>query len=134
MEKEPRENSEVAPKKLKWTLEDLVRERQWDSGFGSNNPGAFSRQLAEHRDRLREIETYLKSEGVLEKTEADKFLEENKKINEELNRLYPDVKSKTIVEYNGKKYQIRYFPLRKRQGKVLEWEHAWWPIEEEKNK
>ncbi len=134
MEKEPRENPEVVQKKLKWTFEDLEKERQWDDGLGPNNSGAFSRKLAEHRERLREIEAYLKSEGLLEKTEADKFLEENKKINEELNKLYPDAKSRTIVEYERKKYQIRYFPLKKKGNKVLEWEHAWWPFEEEINK
>ena len=30
------------------------------------------------------------------------------KITEELDKLYPNAKSKTIVEYNGEKYQIRY--------------------------
>lgn len=127
------ENFEIEEKvseKPKYTLEDLEKERQWDSGMDPNNPGAFSRKLEEHRQRLREIEYYLKQRGILEKTEADKFLEENHRIHEELDRLYPGAKSKTIVEYNGKKYQIRYFPLRKSRGKVLEWEHAWWPVKE----
>lgn len=128
MEKTPQENpqsQEAAPKKLKYTLEDLERERQWDSGFGPNNPGAERRKLLLHQQRLREIESYLKEEGLLEVTEEEK-------MTAELDKLYPNAKSKMIVGHKGRKYQIRYFPLeRSRSGKTVhEWGHKWRLIEE----
>ncbi len=121
----PIENPKPNIEKPKYTLGDLERERQWDSGFGPNNPGAEARELAGHHRRLREIEDYLKAEGLLEKTEEEK-------ITEKLDKSYPNAKSKTIVEYNSKRYQIRYFPFEKsRSGKtVKEWGHAWRLVEE----
>jgi hypothetical protein len=116
--------SRSEPNKPKYTLEDLEKERQWDSGFGPNNPGAERRKNIEHGRRLREIEEYLKAQGVLEKTKEEKVIEE-------LDKLYPNAKSKTIVEYGGKRYQIKYSPVEKsRSGKtVKEWDHAWQPVE-----
>jgi len=45
----------------------------------------------------------------------------------ELDKLYPNAKSKTKIEYNGKKYILRYYPLEvSRSGKtVQEWGHSW---------
>ena len=52
---------------------------------------------------------------------------EEKKITHALDELYPRAKSKTIAEYNGKIYQIKYFPLTKSDDgqKVKEWGHRW---------
>lgn len=126
MEKTPQENKqpENQKEKLKYTLEDLEREKQWDSGMGPNNPGAEKRKYAAHLRRLRTIENYLKARGILE-------LSEEEKNNAELDKLYPNAKSKTIVEYKGKKYQIKYFPLEKSSsGKtVYEWGHEWQLVE-----
>jgi len=57
---------------------------------------------------------------------------EEEMIARALDELYPKVKSKTVVEYEGKKYQIRYFPLEKTADgtKVKEWGHRWVPAKE----
>jgi primosomal protein N'' len=105
-------------------LEDLEREKRWDSGFGPNNPGAERRKLNDHYRRLREIEDYLKDTGVIEKTEKEK-------LNEQLDTLYPSARSKSIEEYNGKKYRCRYFPIEtSKSGKTVhEWGHIWELVE-----
>ena len=130
MKKFPEQNIVETPKhpaeRPKYTLEDLERERNWDSGFGPNNPGAERRKLREHNARLKAIETYLIETGVLAKPPPiEKSPEE--KLGEELDRLYPNAKSKTIVDYNGEKYQIRYYPRSKsNSGKTVhEWGHEW---------
>jgi hypothetical protein len=52
---------------------------------------------------------------------------EEKEINRVLDELYPKAKSRTIVEHEEKKYQIRYFPIEKSADgeKVKEWGHRW---------
>jgi len=57
----------------------------------------------------------------------DQLTPEEKEINQALDELYPGAKSKTVVEYEGKKYQMRYFPLQKTaEGeKVKAWGHRW---------
>ena len=108
------------PVKKEYTLEDLKLEQEWDSGFGPNNPGAELRKIKNHNRRLREIESDLKSRGLLEYTEKEK-------ITSELDKLFPNSKSKRIVEHDGKRYQMRYYPLdRSKTGKtVFEWGHKW---------
>ncbi len=120
--KKPEAENERKPR---YTLEDFEKERNWDSGFGPNNPNAVKRAYSNHLRRLKEIKDYLIGEGLL-KQEEPKITEEEK-ISEELDRLYPNAKSKSIVEYKGEKYQIHYFPLSKsRSGKTVhEWGHSW---------
>ena len=55
---------------------------------------------------------------------------EEEKISKVLDGLYPRAKSGTIVDYEGKKYQIKYFPVAKSEDgeKVKEWGHRWMPV------
>jgi predicted Mrr-cat superfamily restriction endonuclease len=55
---------------------------------------------------------------------------EEQRIAQELDELYPKAKSKTVVDYKGKIYQIRYFPMAEtaKGEKVKEWGHRWIPI------
>ena len=71
-------------------------------------------------------EEKLKLSGELPMTDLEK-------INFKLDELYPNAKSKTIVEYEGVKYQVRYFPAQtSRSGKtVQEWANQWSPIKKE---
>ncbi len=52
---------------------------------------------------------------------------EEREVTRALDELYPKAKSKTVVEYEGKKYQIKYFPVQKTAdgAKVKEWGHRW---------
>ncbi len=121
--------------KPKYTLEDLERERKWDSGFGPNNPGAVLRENRQHAQRLKEIEESLIEQGILQKPEKPEPTEQQK-IDVELDRLYPNTKSRKIVEHNGKRYQSKYFPRDiSRSGKTVhEWSHFWQPVEEKSEK
>ena len=110
-----------------YTLEDLDNalevKQHWDDKFfnnSSNNPNKYQAQRRDAESRVRQIQSYLKSVGLLEKTEEEQ-------LNEQLDKLYPNARSKTIVEYQGMQYQVRYFPLvRSRSRKtVKEWGHSW---------
>ncbi|MBI4135220.1 hypothetical protein HY477_00595 [Candidatus Uhrbacteria bacterium] len=90
----------------------------------SNNPNKFKAGTRTARRRLEIIEAALKEAGVIELTE-----EETR--DRELDELYPNAKSRTIVTYKGKRYQIRYVPREKsRSGKTVhEWGHHWHLLE-----
>lgn len=110
-----------------YTMDDLKKatEQQelWDKKFASdrsNNPNKYQAQRRKAGDLVRRITKSLKEQGLIEKNEIEL-------INDELDKIHPNAKSKTIVNHNGKKYQIRYFPtVKSRSGKtVKEWEHSW---------
>ena len=113
-----------------YTLEDLRVARQelhtWQERFGdsrSNNPNRYRSQMKEAATKVHVIELALKSAGVIKMTEVEE-------INAKLDRRYPNARSKTIVTYEDRRYQIRYFPLAKsNSGKtVQEWGHEWRPL------
>lgn len=54
-------------------------------------------------------------------------------IAKKLDELFAKAKSRAIVEFEGKQYQIRYFPLSKSPdgAKVEEWGHRWVLMDEE---
>jgi hypothetical protein len=110
-----------------YTLDDLeaAREesRHWGDAFAndrSNNPNKYEAQQRDASIKIRRIERYLKDHGIIEKTEREL-------LNEELDKRYPNAKSKTIVTYQGKRYQIRYSPLVQSRSRktVKEWGHNW---------
>ena len=110
-----------------YTLDDLKKaiEQQelWDNRFAndrSNNPNKYHAQMRDAGILVRRITKSLKEQGLIEKNK-------NELINDELDKIYPNAKSKTIVNHNGKKYQIRYFPIVKSRSRktVKEWDH-WW--------
>lgn len=124
---------EVLPQR-NFTLEDYEKakqelERVQEFGFRSNNPNAGRTRIEEAARNLREIETVLKHSGILEKTEGEK-------LTEKLDQLFPNAKSRTIIEHEGQKYQIRYFPRESsRSGKtVYDWTHLWYKLSEEEVK
>ncbi len=117
-----------------YTTEDLEKakqdlERANEIGMSGNNPNAGRARQQAARARLKTVEQTLKQSGKVEKTPEEK-------LTEELDQLYPNAKSKTVIEYQGKKFQIRYFPLESsRTGKtVFEWGHQWVPFSEEPTK
>lgn len=86
----------------------------------SNNPNKYEAQRRDAATRVRRIEEHLKLQGVIEKSEPEK-------LGEELDLLYPNVKSGTVVTHNGENYKIRYFPIVTSRSRktVKEWGHSW---------
>ncbi|MDM0025915.1 hypothetical protein [Variovorax saccharolyticus] len=109
------------------TMEDLAAAqanvKHWGDAYAndrSNNPDKFAAQRRDAAAKLRQIERSLKQQGLIEKT-AQELLDE------ELDGLYPNAKSKTMVTHQGKKYQVRYFPIEQSRSRktVKEWGHSW---------
>lgn len=115
-----------------YTLEDYKKAKAklarwndaWDNYTG-NNPDKYQADIKAAAQKAREIEQYLKDVGVLELTEKEK-------LEKELDQIFPNAKSKEIVEYNGKKYRRRFFPLEKSRSRktVTEWGKSWESAEE----
>ena len=112
---------------LLYTLEDLaaaeVKLKYWDDAFAndkSNNPNKYEAQRRDARREVRQISRELKRIGLLEKTEEEK-------LHEELDRAYPNARANSVVQYNGKMYRIRYFPVEQSRSRktVKEWGHQW---------
>lgn len=110
-----------------YNLDDLAvakaESQRWDDAFAndrSNNPNKHEAQRRDAGAKVRMIEESLKRQGLIAKSEADM-------LNEELDRLYPNAKSRTIVTHDGKRYQVRYFPLIESRSRktVKEWGHSW---------
>lgn len=110
-----------------YTLEDLAQAeaelKRWDDAFAndsSNNPNKYDAQRRDARSKVRRITENLKLSGIIEQTEAEK-------LNGELDRLYPNAPSKSVVVHNGCKYQVRYFALVQSRSRktVKEWGHEW---------
>lgn len=61
-------------------------------------------------------------------------LSDEEKINRELNALFPNAPSRSIREYKGKWYQVRYFPVKRTKEGVTKWGRKWVPVAEKKSK
>jgi hypothetical protein len=114
-----------------FTLEDLDQARQeqrlWEkrsADSNSNNPDRFRGQINAARARVRRIESELKRAGVLPLTQQE-ILEA------ELDRQFPNARSREIVEYEGKKYQRIFTPLQRSRSRktVTEWGRSWRLVE-----
>lgn len=110
-----------------YSLDDLATAKaeleRWNNAYAndrSNNPDKYEAQRRNAGINVRRIEDSLKRQGLIEKNECEV-------LNDELDRLYPNAKSRTIVTYNGKQYQIRYFALVQSRSRksVKEWGHRW---------
>lgn len=112
---------------MNYSLEDLAvakaELKRWDDAYAndsSNNPNKYEAHRRDARRAVRRISEELKSQGVIEKSEAEK-------ITDELDRLYPNARSNTSVVHNGITYQVRYFPVERSRSRksVREWGHEW---------
>lgn len=103
-----------------YTLNDLENAlealRAWEDKFerySGNNPNKYQSDIKAARRKVRMIQDSLKGAGVLPLTK-DQQLEET------LDNAFPDARSKQIVEYNGRRFQRRFWPLEKsRSGKTV---------------
>jgi hypothetical protein len=112
---------------MAYTLDDLNKAKDElrvasDRAENSNrnNPNFGRADIRFAQVKVDIITNELKAAGLLPKTAKDVF-------EEGIDAQFPNAKSKEIVEYNGRRYRLRFAPARKsRSGKsVVEWSR-WW--------
>ena len=118
---------------MTYTPEDLqkarealrVREDRIDRTTG-HTPNKYQSDIKSARRHVRVIEDALKANGTIP-------LSEKEKLEKELDVAFPEARSKQVVEYDGRRFQRRFWPIEKsRSGKtVTEWGRGWVEIEEE---
>ncbi|WP_318438747.1 hypothetical protein [Photobacterium leiognathi] len=109
------------------TLEELhtaqeeldMWQARWDR-YDGNNPNKYQVDIQNAQSRVRIITESLKASGLLERSEQEK-------LEKRLEHEFPNAQSKEIVEFEGKKYQRRFYPLRKSRSRksVTEWGKSW---------
>ncbi len=103
-------------------LADLAeQEAKWDAYTG-NNPEKWHAARKTCRERVRLIELSLKRAGILTQTAHEQ-------VEQALDREFSNAKSNQIVEFEGKRYQLKFIPAaRSRSGKsVTSWKR-WWQL------
>lgn len=97
---------------------DLWQGR-WDR-YDGNNPNKYQADIRNAQSRVRSITESLKTSSVLERSEQEK-------LEVRLDHEFPNAQSKDIVEFEGKKYQRCFYPLRKSRSRksVTEWGKSW---------
>lgn len=110
-----------------YTQEDLTKAwevlKSWQEKFDrytGNNPDKYQSDIKSARRTVRLIENALKASGQIPLTEQEQ-------LERDLDATFPNAKSKQIVEFQGRKYQRKFWPLEKsRSGKsVTEWGRGW---------
>lgn len=97
----------------------------WDerwSNYMGNNPNKYQAQLKYWRGEVDRLERVLKMEGVLPATDEEK-------LHFELDRTFPQARSREVVELRGQKFRRRFSPAefsRSRQT-VTRW-NKWWEM------
>jgi hypothetical protein len=94
---------------------------KWDN-YSGNNPNKYHSQLSAARSKVRIIESSLKIQGVIP-------LSDDERLEKELNMKFPNASSNQVVEFEGRKYIKKFFPLEKsRSGRVKVWGSGWEPV------
>ena len=110
-----------------YTINDLelaqIEMDQWNErwdNYSGNNPNKYQSNIKIAARKVRTIAAYLKKTGAISSTEQE-ILEQN------LDKVFPNAKSREIVEYESRKYQRRFWPIEKsRSGKtVTQWGKGW---------
>jgi hypothetical protein len=92
----------------------------WNDNYSAKGKNPYSAQAKKASEKLRNMETYLKRNGLINYTEHE-LLEET------LNQQYPKAQSKEIVMYDGVKYKKKFSPIElSKTGKsVKKWRSGW---------
>ncbi|MFW7355019.1 MAG: hypothetical protein ACODTL_03495 [Brucella sp.] len=110
-------------------LEEAHRElAKWNERFDNysgNNPSKYQSDISAARQRVRDLEDGLKAVGALPRSTQEQ-------LEFELDRVFPNAKSKQVFEYPGRKYIRRFWPLeRSNSGKtVTQWGRGWELVED----
>jgi hypothetical protein len=113
--------------KRRYTLADLEAAQQAEDSGRHNNPGRTARLNRKNAATIAEIRAALIEQGDLPPRQKFGAEFESERIQAQLDRLYPNAESKSVVEYQGAKWKRRYWPIdTSRSGKtVYEW-HGYW--------
>jgi hypothetical protein len=112
---------------MTYTLDDLNKAKEElrvasDRADNSNrnNPNFGQADIRAAQTKVEIISYQLKAAGLLPKTAKEIF-------EEGIDAKFPNAKSKEIVEYNGKRYRLRFAPARMSRSRksVAEWSR-WW--------
>jgi hypothetical protein len=110
---------------LEQAKSDLAAWNKRFDDYTGNNPDKYHADIRSARERVREIESALKEAGVLPKTKHEK-------LESILDRMFPNARSKEIVEYEGNRYQRRFTPLERSRSKksVTAWDKSWAKVQD----
>ncbi|WP_160330878.1 hypothetical protein [Xanthomonas massiliensis] len=109
-----------------YTIPDLEKaktereaiEARWDN-YSGNNPNKFHSDRNAAKAKVDLIEAHLKCSG-------DIPLSEHEIVERELDHLFPEARSKEVVEHKGVRYQRRFTPAEhSRSGNVTRWHKSW---------
>lgn len=112
---------------MAYTLDDLKKAKEElrvadarAENSNRNNPDFGQADIRSAQVKVEIITDQLKAAGLLPKTAKEIF-------EEGIDAQFPNAKSKEIVEYNGKRYRLRFAPARMSRSRksVVEWSR-WW--------
>jgi hypothetical protein len=118
---------------MTFTVDDLEKAREalraWEDRFDrytGNNPNKYQSDIKVARREVRMIEDALKANGATPLTKDEQ-------LEKELDAAFPDAKSKQIVEYSGRKFQRRFWPIEKSRSSktVTEWGRGWTEVSDD---
>jgi hypothetical protein len=112
---------------MAYTLEDLNKAKEdfrvadaRAENSNRNNPEFGQADIRAAQDRVEIITAELKRLGLLPKTEKEK-------LEDAIDAQFLNAKSKQIVEYEGKRYRLKFAPARmSRSGKTVTKWSRWW--------
>ncbi|MDP9993838.1 multidrug resistance efflux pump [Variovorax boronicumulans] len=113
------------------TLEDLeaaraalTQSQEKFDRYSGNNPNKFRSEIKSAGAAVRMIEASLKASGLLPRSQQEE-------LEHRLDAAFPNAQSKQTVEFEGKRYTLRFTPAAKsNSGKsVTEW-RKYWTLEE----
>lgn len=94
-------------------------QQAWEN-YSGNNPDKHRSELREAREAFAVVEADLKRRGILPLTELER-------LHAELDRTFPNAKSREVVTFEGVQYRRRFYPAtRSNSGKtVRSWDKTW---------
>lgn len=110
-----------------YTLDDYAAAKadldQWNDRFAndrSNNPNKHRSNINAARAKLSAIEAWLKESGLLARTPEEER-------DAELDKAFPNARSKEVVEWRGEKFRRRFLPdAKSNSGKTVKsWIKLW---------
>jgi len=112
---------------VQYTIEDLKeakalldRMQEREANSSASNPDKYRSRIRSALSRFEIINESLKSQGEIERTDTEK-------LEIELDSLFPNARSKEVVDYAGRKYMRRFVPAQKSRSRktVVKWNKYW---------